>query len=220
MGGEGSMLHMILSYRNNRKLRSKKTIFEKEKTFGESTTTTNAAHKEIKVKHLSPDEIKYFQNKYNIIRRKNFVSKLLISIGLLVFLGSISIFIFGKIEHSWSERHHRKEMIQYSKDLEHYNIYIKRAERYESENSWPEAIFELKHALLIFPDKQEANLKLADTYLKACTNANIYCNDGIKFVSSLINKYPNNNKLYELRAILYNSIGDTDNANKDYEMVN
>jgi len=220
MGGEGSMLHMILSLRNNKKLRSKKSIFEKQKSFFDSTATSNAINKKIEVKHLTQEEIEYFREKSIRMRRKYFINKFIVSIILISILAFISAFLINTISEQHYNKIQRAKEIQYSKDIEHYNIYLKRAANFESDGDWPEAIFELKHAIVIFPEKIEANIKLADTYIKACTEANIYCDAGIEFISKLINKYPDNNKLYELRAILYNSVGENEKANNDYKMIN
>jgi len=210
----GHIAGMVISLRNNLKLRKRASVFDKDKSFSETTTTHDALHKTLEIKHLSEGEKAYFRNKTITENKKENRIRWIIVAFMAMFVIAGSYFI---VEAVGSKQARRAEL-QLQSDRQNHDLYVRRSLNFAVDKKWPEAIYELKQALLLFPDNYDTKMLLANTYTSACADGS-YCSKGIKYLTYLIAEYPGNHKLYEMRSAMYFSLGETDNALEDLEMA-
>ena len=92
MGGEGSMLAMIVTLKNNRALlKKRRKMFTKE-----NAQNLNHTHKEMKFKHVSEEKLK--QIKLKIRKNKEIENRrlLFVFIALLVLFTGITLIAYFK----------------------------------------------------------------------------------------------------------------------------
>lgn len=219
-GGGGFISNMNSSMRNNSLLRRKKTPFEKDKgIFSIKDKLLKANQTEIEIKNLTDEEKEHYRKETN---RKNRI-RAIRKTALLTVIASVIILLsaFG-IQHlttKIAEKRKVQQEIIKERNKEQYDDYMIKANDHIALQEWPEAIWQLKKAYALSSVKKDAKFLLADVYLKSCTMEQIYCKDGIKFLSQLISDYPDNMKLVEMRAVLYESTGQTEKAHADFERI-
>ena len=207
MAGEGSMMHMITTLRNNKYLLRRKRMFKKERTFLSVKKEYYKATKgEINIRKLSKEELLAIRNSVIKSRRSQRFKTLLIT---SLVLGSIFILVFRFSSKLKKERLEQVKIIEarvfqenLTQNTTQYNYFIKEGDLWVTKGNWDNAVFEYKIALKIFPHKHEINYKLALAYVYNCSNFNQDCDKGKKLLDSLLLESPNNVDLLELKYIL------------------
>lgn len=215
MGGEGSILSMITSLRSNKNLLRRKSIFEKENLHPCSELNSD----KIVVKPLSQEDREKIRKKVRQESRKLIIHRLLYS---LIMLSVISLGIYlglRRFSNNYVEGIKQKEIRINEAKASNYESLITNANFFISNEQWGEAIFQLKKAINIFPERLEAKTVLADTYVNSCLNQSTYCSEGIVLLGDLIRQLPENTKFLELRALIFESMGEFEKAEADYKSI-
>ncbi len=207
MAGEGSIMHMITTLRNNKYLLRRKRMFKKDRSFlNTKKEDYKAAEGKIDIRKLSKEELLAIKNSVIKSRRSQLLRTLLIT---SLVLGSIIILVLRISNKLEKERLEQVKIIEerVSKDnltqnTTQYNYFVKEGDLWVTKGNWDNAVFEYKIAQKIFPQKPEINYKLALAYVYNCSNFNQDCDKGKKLLDSLLLVMPNNADLLELKLVL------------------
>ncbi|MEN8125418.1 MAG: hypothetical protein ABFR32_09845 [Bacteroidota bacterium] len=94
MGGEGSILHMITSLRNNRSLLRKKSMFKKDRSFLSVKKEYYKASKgKIASKKLSKEELLLIRKKVIKKRRRENIKSLIILFVIITLILCLGLYI-------------------------------------------------------------------------------------------------------------------------------
>ena len=202
MGGEGSMAHMIISQRNNKKLLRRKRLFEKESTFlSIKKEYYKASQGRVDFKKATPEELKRIRNKVIANRKSEYRIQLIVFCFSILFIGFFTFKIF-KSENSKTKAYYNNNMeVELVKKKEKYLFFISDGDKWISEENWSNAIFQYKEALKIFPTEFDANYRLALAYSYSCQNEQINCEIGEKLTDTLKKQFPNRYEILKLDAI-------------------
>ena len=221
MPGGGSILGMINSLSNNRKLLRKKNLFEKGRQLDDPDMTSfESQHRPAEYRHLPESELIAFRKKlHEQYKRKH---RKTIAISILVFSAAFFCVYLGSIRISEAmvsgKQTSAKELMEMKRT--EFGSRIQHGDFLVSQAMHGEAIVHYRNAVDIFPDSYKANTRLAIAYMKSCLEDYTYCEEGKKHLDEIIGQFPNDVKLLEIRASLLLAAGETEKANADYEKIN
>lgn len=200
MGGQGSMMAMIKSLRNNRKLLRKNSRFKKDRSFlNLKETDLKGATGKPTFNAYSKEAIKKIKLKFKRRRKREKV--------FFVFLGLIGLFLFvtlGRflVEDALQEQNDsRIELIQKKERL--YLKHIEFEDRWFSQGKWKNAIFYYKQGVELYPDDYEINYRLVRAYSLHCKNDLENCAEAKALLDDILIKFSDKEtQLSELKEVL------------------
>jgi tetratricopeptide (TPR) repeat protein len=214
MSGAGNMQSMNTIIRNNRNLLRKISVFKKDSSFMSARKAyLKAFQGEVDIRKLSKQELRKIREKVIKEREKESLRLWIIS-----FLITISIlFLSYNLYNSFIEYQNKKlnenfvsdkglEKIlierENQKKIKKYEFYINNGDNWIEKQNWKNAIFQYKNAVKEFPEKYEANYRLALGYSYNCKFLNKDCDKGLKLVERLLKVNPNDSDLLILKEIM------------------
>lgn len=197
MGGEGSIMHMIVSYRNNTALIRKKRLFKGGKSyFRAKEAYRKAAGGELAFRTATPHERAIIRSK---IKKEYRREKIIIAlIALLIF--SIAIWLtvqFWPLNPAPKKIH---SITITTSDFIEFNKYMDEGDKWMEKNKWFNAIYEYDKGYTIILENHSSisqkglRLEYQDRF------ENVNPSDVLSRVSDLIIKYPRRIELYKFRA--------------------
>lgn len=221
MSGGGSILAMVVSLSNNKKLLRRKSVFEKGRQLDDPEMTTfKNRHRPIEVKHLSDSELKTIREKIMVQKKRS--HRKAIKISILVFSITFLIIYLGSIKISEalvSRNQSTTEELLQRKRAE-FNSRVQKGDFLVSQSMFGDAIFHYKKAVELIPDSYKANARLANAYMQSCFEDYTYCDEGKRHLDKTIKLYSEDVKMLEIRASLLLAAGETEEANRDFEKIN
>jgi len=207
MGGEGSMQAMNTILRNNRNLLRKKSMFKRDQSFFKARKEyLKAANGEIDFKKISKSELRKIREK--VIKERKFenLRVWMITLAILIPIIAFGVYISNqfKIEN---ELHFEQEQLiiaehQFDKKKDNYDFFIEEGDKWIEKKNWRNAIYQYNNAVKVFPEKYEANYRLALAYTYNCKFENKDCEKGNRLVDRLLEVAPNDNDLRILKKIV------------------
>lgn len=201
MGGEGSIQHMITSFRNNRSLLRKKSMFRRDRSFLSTKKEYYKASKgRIKSKKLSKEELLLIRKKVIKKRRAEDIRAWLIVFVIVVVFAGIGYYAVNRF------RQERIQHLEIKKEniLKEYGYFIEEGDRWMEKGNWDNAIYRYRQAVEIFPNEFEGNYRLALAYSYHCQFENKNCERGKSLTIRLIKYFPKNTDLIKLLEIFEN----------------
>jgi len=216
MPGEGSILGMIISYRENMRLRKKSRIFSKKDYFDQvDLRTLSNSHLQLDVRKLSEEELNIYKEKAIRSRKRNnrilLLTILLITVPVSLLVFKVSNLIIKGDSHVES----RQMPMEVREDK--FYFYLTDADHWAEQNNWNNAIYQYKNAVNLSPNNYLANYRLARAYVYNCKLNGESCDEAISQLNKLIELFPEKASLYHLRAEHYNNISMPEMADADYE---
>ena len=220
MGGEGSILGMIISYRENMQKRRKKSMFARDRKFdSEDIAIYNHLKYKLDVKKLSEEELKIYRDKiagYNKkIKRRQIAILLAIIIPISAGIYGLAQLVIVKGPNTVEI----KDQTAIQKKREDFVFYINDGDQWAEQQKWKNAIYQYENAIKLFPNDYMGNYRLARAYVNDCRSNNKSCDKALDLLNLLISKYPKKVSLHELRAEYYISLGLIEYADADYEII-
>lgn len=195
MGGEGFMLHMINTLRDNRGLLRRKGMFKRKQTFlTRRKEYYKASQGNFIFKELSKDELKAIRRKVLKQRRKDSIiqwSIFLILSSLIFFMVSFFFIEDPKPQETESNK---------DKHLKDYFFYIQEGDKWIGQRNWDNAIFEYKIAQKHFPKKYEINYRLALAYSYNCKFELKDCKKATALIDKLLVLEPKDTTLLKIKT--------------------
>jgi tetratricopeptide (TPR) repeat protein len=174
MPGEGSMMHMIITLRNNKKLLRKKGMFKKERSFLQSDKSNYAAPSTgIPSEEVAPEQLEKIRSKVIGERKRRnlqFTIFLCVILPILGFLGYLVLhnfsFGFDTLQNYGTEQ--VKSKVSLVKKNKTYLFYLNDGDARLKKHQYHNAIFQYKKALEVFPSEFDAQYRLALAYSYQC----------------------------------------------------
>lgn len=207
MGGAGSIQSMNTILRNNRNLLRKKSIFKRDNSFMSARKKyLKAAKGEIDFKNISKEELRAIRKKVIKEQKTENLRAWIITLVLLVPIFAFGIYISNQLEFEKQlPNNMNQELIieqQFEEKVDDYYFYIDEGDFWIEKQHWKNAIYQYKNAVGIFPEKYEANYRLALAYSYNCKFAYKDCKKGAILVDRLLKVNPNNKDLLALEIIV------------------
>jgi hypothetical protein len=219
MGGAGSILGMIQSYRDNMRQLRKSAFRNKDRIEETKFVRHDSNGQKIKVKHLSEEERQKFINQTIENSRKSRRRVLFIFVSVAVLIMTLSFFLLSSLsDRVVQNRKDRQQFLNASK--QHLYIeHITNGDGWCDRQKWDKAIAEYKKLEYIFPNDYLVKFKIAYATSHNCLNNDYSCDEAISRLDELIKEYPLEKDLYELRAKVFIAIGESELASMDYEKI-
>ncbi len=216
MGGEGSIMHMIVSYRNNTALIRKKRLMKGGKNyFRAKKAYRKAAGSEIAFRTATPAERALIRAKIRReSRRETIFLSLIFTLGL-----SLAIYLtiqlwpdYGKDQYLFSVPASNSEMAEYQFLRSEAGLWMAKGKYYN-------AVFYYEQAFLIIKKDylRHSATEFKKDYLEELESANSI--EILNRVNGLITKYPGRVELYDFRAEYYTRTNQPLLAKADYDKI-
>ena len=142
-----------------------------------------------------------------------------IFVAVAVLLSILSYFILSSLsDNVVQSRIEREQNLNNSKqDL--YNEHMANGDAWCDRQKWDKAIDEYKKLQYIFPNDYLEKFKIAYATVHNCLNNDYSCDEARGSLDQLIEEYPLEKDLYELRAKVFIAIGEPELASKDYDKI-
>jgi len=227
MSWGGSVLHMIITLRNNTALLRKKSFFKKEYTyFKNKQQYLKAADGQLNFKTATKEQLAEIRKKVTNQRKAETTRTVII----LLIVGAIALTVFVKmtisirqedkiIEEKARQALLLQQEIELKAKAKQFTSFIDKGDDWLGLNKWHDAIHFYNLASELFPDSFEAKHRLAIAYTYICQKEKEDCTDAKNLIDKLIETQPDNTELYQLRASYYYAIGDTTSALADLDSV-
>jgi len=204
-GGAGSILDMIIRYRNNIKMLRKKSIFKREYSFTELKNEYLKTYKgQVSYKTATKEQLAFFRQKFIKQKRMQLIGTLATFFLVICCTYLTIIFILPLSSQNDTQAmtnkniEQEKLMTKKEKD-EKYLFFITDGDNWLKQNHWHNAIFQYKKALELYPNSYDANYRLALAYSYRCYFEKLNCADGKILIDKLIMSYPDSMNLFNLR---------------------
>jgi len=219
MPGGGSILGMLLSYRENMKLR-KKSVYNKDYPLNRETSQRFSSYsKKLVVEEISKqkrDQIKERTIKTVHSRKVRFT---LIFISLAVIFTSVTLITLNYVIKKTAEQRRYMQQQIYEKDKTYFDACIENGDTWSNQQQWDMAIKLYEDAVRTFPENYSAKVKLAGAHLSRCLAFEGYSDYTLGLLNNLIVSYPEGKELYELRLQYYLAKGKPELASRDAEKI-
>lgn len=214
MSGAGHMHSMNTILRNNKNLLRKISIFKKNNSFMSARKEyIKALNGEIDIKKLSKQELRIIREKVIREREKENIKNSVISILIMIPVIWLSYNLYNNFIQYQNEK--LNDSYVYDKELEQikinnekqekieqYYFYIENGDEWIEKQNWKNAIFQYKNAVREYPEKYEANYRLALAYSYNCKFQNQDCEKGSKLIERLLKVNPDDSDLLTLKRIV------------------
>lgn len=203
MGGEGSIMGMIVSLRNNNKLLRKTNPFQRNRSFGklrDDYIKYSYPKGKVESKSISKHELEEIRKRVILEnKRENLKIIIFTSIALLVIVGVASaIFIHFRNNNQLLQQRILKQ------NTEQYLDYISDGDKWLEKKRWNKAIFQYLLAKKIFPNEYNVNYRLVLAYGNNCKFELIGCKPGLDLLNKLKNQFPEKSELINVQH-MFNS---------------
>ena len=208
------MASMNTILQNNRKLLRKISIFKKDRSFMSNRKAyLKATSGDVDIKKLSKQELRKIREKVIRTREKERLKHWIISILIITPVMILSYNVFNNIIEYQNKKLNEKfipdkelEQILISREkqekVDNYYFFIDNGDDWIAKKNWNNAIFQYKNAVKEFPEKYEANYRLALAYSYKCKFDKKDCDKGLKLVGRLMKVNPNDKDLKTLKKVL------------------
>ncbi len=202
LGGFGSINHMIVTLRNNRKLLPVKPSYFKNKSY---TNIKNEYYKVAKesfdIKKATPEQLKLIREKI-ISNRKKETRRQAIFLSIAMPLACYGLYlVFHNFSFGFPEtKKITTEQIE-NNDQEKYLFLLEDGDNWLKKRNYYNAVFQYKKAVQLYPNDFDANYRLALGYSYRCQYNFEDCEIGKKLINKLEIQYPNNNEIKEVKSI-------------------
>jgi tetratricopeptide (TPR) repeat protein len=219
MGSEGSILDMIIRYRNNMNLLRTTRFGKSGNRFREARKAYyRAASGKLDFKKATPEELQAIRLKIRKQKRNNalvFVSLLII---VLVFI-SFGIFKMVSGAREDNLRAFEKHALLKKSKSEKLANYISTGDSLYKLNDWAAAYFFYSQAQKLVPNNYEIEYRLALAKTSECAHKRMGCIEAGERLEKLIRIFPDSAELYRLRVSKAFTLGDTASANRDFKIL-
>jgi len=214
----GSLQSMGSILRNNRNLLRKRGVLKKDSTFLSTRKEyLKAANGTIDFKSISNEELQLLREKV-IKNRKTenlriWLISLAISIPIIAFGFYLSYEFIENKNRNLYDKHLLSEKEQQiiiekesNKKLDNYYYLIGNGDTWIKKKNWKNAIYQYGNAIKIFPEKYEANYRLALAYSYNCSFEGKDCDVGNILTNRMLNYFSKNENLIKLKALFNKNI--------------
>ena len=214
MGGAGHMASMNTILSNNKKLLRKVSIFKKDRSFMSSRKAyLKALDGKVDIRKLSKQELRVIREKVIREREKESTRNFIISVLIIIPILFLSYNLYDNFidyqkrklnENFIPDKELEQVLIEREKQdkIDKYYFLIDSGDDWIEKKNWKNAIFQYKNAVREFPEKYEANYRLALAYSYKCKFMNKDCDKGLKLVDRLLIVTPNDPNLLILKNIM------------------
>lgn len=219
MPGGGSILGMIVSYRDNMRLRKKSVYNRKEPFDPNKPTRYDSVYKRIEIKELSEEQRRQIKEKTISSNRKSGIRRAVAFVSIALILIIASLLFLSDIGSDISENStNRTEELKRS-EQKRFRAHLINGDGWCERHQWEKAIEQYDDAIRIYPDNYEVKRRLAYAYLNNCKGNKLDCYNALRIINELIDSHPGTKELYELRIEYFLYSGEIESANKDYEII-
>ena len=211
--GLGNIQGMRIILRNNREMLRKTGLFKKDRSFLSTRKEyLKASEGKVDLKTISKAELRALREK--VIRNRkaeNFRAwaiTLILALPLMFFGISKYLDYNHRMQLEFQEEQKRNNELngifldqKLTEDLNEFTLLIDEGDKWIEKRNWNNAIYKYKKAVKLFPNEFEGNYRLALAYSYRCKESNKDCEIGNKLTNSLLEFYPNDPSLLELKAV-------------------
>ena len=202
LGGFGSINHMIVTLRNNKKLLPAKRSYFKNRNYSTiKNEYYNAVGDAFNIKNANPEQLLAIRKK--IIRKRNKEARtffFLLCIGIpLIVLGLY--FSFHNFRFGFPTVKTAQEVSLENNNEEEYMFFLKDGDAWLQKRNYYNAVFQYKKAVALYPSDFEANYRLALGYSYQCQYDFENCDKGMKLILKLEKEFPDNKDIQNVKAI-------------------
>ena len=219
MGGAGSILGMIQSYRDNMRQLRKSAFRNKDRIEETKYVRHDSKGQKIEVKHLSEEERQKYINQTIENNRKSRRRVISIFVSVAVLLLTLTFLFLSSLSDKVVQNRKDRQQFLNANKQDIYNEHMANGDGWCDRQKWDRAIAEYSKLRYIFPNDYLVKYKIAYASAHNCLNNNFICDEAIIRLDELINEYPLEKDLYELRAKVFIAIGESEQALKDYEKI-
>lgn len=198
MSAGGSISHMVVTLRNNRNLRRKRSYLNQPYYSKIRREYQIAAGGSLGSKRISKEEMSLIRKKVLNKRRKDKLKIQIISIILSIAIISFGFYINNEAEKDRIIRKANLRIEQIEINKSNYLSFIKTGDNYLKQQKWDYALVSYHRAFTLFPKRFDARYRLALAYAYRCQNKRVYCDKGKKVYNQLILEFPDNKELLKL----------------------
>lgn len=202
LGGFGSINHMIVTLRNNKKLLPAKRSFFKNKDYSTiKNEYYNAVGDAFNIKKANPEQLLAIRKK--IIKKRKREARtflFLLCIGIpLIVLGLY--YSFHNYRFGFPNVKTAQEVSLENNDEEEYMFFLEDGDAWLQKRNYYNAVFQYKKAVALYPSDFEANYRLALGYSYQCQYDFENCDKGMQLILKLEKEFPNNKDIQDVKAI-------------------
>jgi len=202
LGGFGSINHMIVTLRNNKKLLPAKRSYFKNRNYSTiKNEYYNAVGDAFNIKNANPEQLLAIRKK--IIRKRKKEARtffFLLCIGIpLIVLGLY--FSFHNFRFGFPTVKTAQEVSLENNNEEEYMFFLKDGDAWLQKRNYYNAVFQYKKAVALYPSDFEANYRLALGYGYQCQYDFENCDNGMKLILKLEKEFPDNKDIQNVKAI-------------------
>jgi len=219
MGSEGSILSMIIRYRNNMNLL-------RTTRFGKSGNRFRRAKKEyyraasgkLNFKKATPEQLHAIRQKIKKQKRNNalvFISLLVVILPLIAF----GIYKMVSNANTYNLRAFERHAVLQKTNSEKLSAYISTGDSLFKLNDWAAAYYFYSQAQKIMPNSYDIEYRLALAKTSQCAHKRMGCVEAGERLEKLIEIFPDSADLYRLRITKSYTQGDTASADRDFKIL-
>lgn len=205
MGGENSVMDMIVRYRQNMEMLRKKGMFRNGKNYLIAKEEYTHRKGNLDYKKATKEQLLEIRTRIKKERKHAWLQFIV----TFVIVASVFILIMvkiGSVVFAPNQGQTRAEKFELERleTQNQYNFYISDGDNWFRKGKWYNASFEYKKALSIYPNDYVAQHRLAISYLELCRhrykhNEIDYCNHFEVLINQLITEYPKADSLLLLK---------------------
>lgn len=202
LGGFGSINHMIVTLRNNKKLLPAKRSFFKNKDYSTiKNEYYNVVGDAFNIKEANPEQLLAIRKK--IIKKRKREARtflFLLCIGIpLIVLGLY--YSFHNYRFGFPNVKTAQEVSLENNDEEEYMFFLEDGDAWLQKRNYYNAVFQYKKAVALYPSDFEANYRLALGYSYQCQYDFENCDKGMQLILKLEKEFPENKDIQSIKAI-------------------
>lgn len=201
-GGFGSINHMIVTLRNNKKLLpAKRSFFKNRRYASKKNEYRNAWGEAFNRKKATPEQLLALRTE--IIKKRKKEARgfmLLLSIGIPLIVLTL-YFTFRNFRFGFPNIKSTQEIAVENHDAEKYYFYLKDGDSWLEKRNYYNAVFQYKKAVALYPSDFEANYRLVLGYSYQCQYDFENCSQGMQLILKLEKQFPDNMDIQKVKAV-------------------
>ncbi|MFZ5942161.1 MAG: tetratricopeptide repeat protein [Bacteroidota bacterium] len=218
-GGGGSILGMIISYRENMKMR-KKSIFNGREDFTDKRNTVyDSCHQKLETEKLSDEKRNEIRERTLRAGQRSRRRILFLFVPLLLVFSLATVLILSSVNSGILRRNKKMQEEAWERKMEYFDFCIANGDGWFERQKWEKAVDHYENALSVLPGDYYASYRLCNAYLNLCLSRNSHCSEAGELLNELIAAYPDKTELYELRAKYFLFTGEIELANSDFGKI-
>jgi len=201
-GGFGSINHMIVTLRNNKKLLpAKRSYFKKSDYSTIKNEYYNAVGDAFNIKKANPEQLHAVRTQI-LNKRKKESRKFFLLLGIGLPLIVLALYItFHNFQFGFPNVKTASEISFENNDEEMYMFYLDDGDNWLQKRNYYNAVFQYKKAVALYPSDFEANYRLALGYSYQCQYDFENCEIGMKLISKLEKEFPDKMEIQAVKAV-------------------